>query len=139
MLNCRHFNFLILVNNYCLLIVIFTLSRIMLAYTRREKACKGTTFFWLDQIFDGKSAIFLQKSLNFLYFFHFATSTLQNSLLFCHFFHPHPSAINQPKTITYIPFQQPIFRYWKILFLFYFPRYNATIFTSPSPYQLRTI
>ena len=83
---------------------------------------------------------------------HFSAKIVHFSLLFsfCYFdfakftpilpfFHPHPSAINQPTPTTYTPFQQPIFRYWKTLFLFYFPRHNATIFTSPSPYQLRTI
>ena len=45
---------------------------------RREKACKGTTFFRNDQIILQENAIFL---LNFSFFhknFHFAKYSLQN-------------------------------------------------------------
>ena len=73
MLNCRHFNFLILVNNYVNLNLLVSFSFSLFTFqfsppalrtscactfTRREKACKGTTFFRHDQIIHGKSAFF---------------------------------------------------------------------------------
>ena len=61
----------------------------MPAYTRREKACKGTTFFWNGQLF-------LPKSYTFLAFFaqkiKIAKPTLQNQPYFSpltHFFINH--------------------------------------------------
>ena len=61
----------------------------MLAYARREKACKGTTFFWIGQIFPPKSYTF---PLFFGLKIKIAKPTLQNHPYFSpltHFFINH--------------------------------------------------
>ena len=54
----------------------------MRTFTRREKACKGTTFFWIDQIILRKSGIFLHFFIKNSHFLDFVTSTLQNHSIF---------------------------------------------------------